>query len=425
MKKTRSLWILASLAALAFSVVPSVYGQTYRTFRSEYMIVEENTWWQIGPFRLSPTFVFRDIGYDNNVFRQRETDDPVSDFTATIAPTVSVNVLYRDLLIITVPIRPSYVFYRTQKHQGGWNFSTNPKFILNIMRRFVLLGEYFYRKARRRSSSEFDERAYETINQFTGRLFYETPRQTAFGLTGSIQDISYEDVEIPGSDTYVSRALDRTETNATAEFYYKVFRDSDFFITGGYTDYQFKNIEASRRNSHSYQAYTGIRWPILGTIRGTLSLGIKRLTPDAGYLKRFFGLVGNANLEARSRLFNLRLVYNKDVEFSYWSENAFFVFRRYGGGVSFYITRFLRLDYNYSYTRSNYPEDTLKRLPDESYITFKREDITNSHSLGTAVRIVRNVGIGITLTYWQRDSNDDRWGNRKQFFIGGYLTYDF
>jgi hypothetical protein len=424
-KKTHELFIPVLLVVLCFTVLPALYGQTYRTFRSEYLTVEENTRWQIGPFRLSPTITLRDIGYDNNVFRQRETDDPISDFTAIIAPRIDVNVLYRNWLIITMPINPSYVYYSTQKHQGGWNFSTNPRIILNIIRRFVLSGEYFFRKARRRSSSEFDVRAYEQRSQFTGSFFYETSRETAFGLTGSIQGIRYEDVEVPGSNNYVSRELDRTETNATAEFYYKVFRDSDFFITGGFTDFKFKNFSAKWRNSQSYQIYTGIRWPILGTIRGSFSLGLKRLNPQAVFLRRFFGLVGNANLEARINRINFRLVYDKDVEFSYWSENAFFVFSRYGAGLSFYITQFLRIDYNYAYTQSNYPEDIVKRLPDESYTTYKRQDITNSHSLGAVVRLVRNVGIGVTLTSWERDSNDERWGNRKQFFIGGYLTYDF
>ena len=43
---------------------------------------------------------------------------------------------------------------------------------------------------------------------------------------------------------------------------------------------------------------------------------------------------------------------------------------------------------------------------------------------GIVFRIKENVGIGLTVSYWERDSNIGAF-KRSRGFIGGYLTYDF
>ena len=155
---------------------------------------------------------------------------------------------------------------------------------------------------------------------------------------------------------YYSTTLDRTEVSLYGEFYYRLRPDTFFFINAGYTDYDFKYVEGRVKNSYSYDGLAGVRFPILGNLRGSLSLGYKSLMHRAGNQKGFSGLIGDTSLEARIRRFNLRAQFSKDVRFSYWTNNIYFVEYNYGGGLSFYLTRFLRLDYDYTRGDNRYPE---------------------------------------------------------------------
>jgi hypothetical protein len=82
------------------------------------------------------------------------------------------------------------------------------------------------------------------------------------------------------------------------------------------------------------------------------------------------------------------------------------------------------LDYDFSYGQTDYPEEELIRLPDGELTEIARKDIYRSHTAGLVFRIRENIGIGLTVTYWERDSNIETYG-RSRGFIGGYLTYDF
>ena len=159
-------------------------------------------------------------------------------------------------------------------------------------------------------------------------------------------------------------------------------------------------------------------------MRGTLSLGYKKFVPIIEGKKGFSGFVGNTSLNFRLARFGFRLNYDRDVHFSYWTENVFFNEDRYGAGVSFYLTKFLRVDYNLSYGEASYPEPISLRMPDGSYEEIKRKDIYRTKTVGFVFRIIRNTGIGMMLNYWERESN--YWPeNRNRKFIGGYVTYQF
>ena len=95
-------WIISASPALC---------QEYRSFRWERTNVENLTRFQVGPFRLYPTIRIREIGYDDNVYRQEESDEIISDFTATFSPEAEVFVLYKDWLILYLKENPEYVYF--------------------------------------------------------------------------------------------------------------------------------------------------------------------------------------------------------------------------------------------------------------------------------------------------------------------------
>jgi len=409
---------------MLFSISAPICGQSYQTFREELDQIVKKTRWQVGPFRIYPTIELKNIGYDDNVYYQREEDNPVSDLTATISPEVKVHVLYRNFLILSLTENPVYVFYLEQKRERRWNNTFSPEFRLLFLNRFVVSGTYLFRNRRWRASSEFDVRANELRESLEGSLFYETARRTSFGISASSEKISYEDITLPGEEIYLSRLLNREEKSGHFEFYYGIFSEVFIFITGGYTEHNFEHPESRWRDSYSYRVYSGIRFPLLGKVRGTFSLGYKKHVPRSKEKKGFSGLVGKTSLDFRIKRFIFRLQYDRDNHFSYSTENVFFMEDRYGTGISFYLTRFLRLDYNYSYGKLNYPELTTIEFLDGSFEEIKRKDVYKTHAVGFVVRIIKNIGIGLIVNFWERSSNY-YWAGRNRTFIGGYVTHEF
>jgi len=413
------------LLGIALVCIPSaVYGQGYRSFNYEFNQIVENTKWRIGPFRIFPQILLRNVGYDNNVYRQPDYLNPIGDYTFTIGLPITAHLLVRDWMILSFTTTPEYVFFVQQERERSFNYNYRPAIKMLVLKRLTLSGSYLYQKGRVRATSEFNDRVGETRNETQAQIFYETERRTSFGFTGTLRDLKYEDAEQPGLQVSYSRNLNRTERIGQLELYYQVFTDSFFFVNWGYADYDFEYPETQWRNSYSYAIYSGLQFPLLGRIRGVLSLGYKILEPYKSKRQSFSGLVGNVRLEYRLKRFNFRLLYDRNTEFSYWTNNVFYLEDSYGAGISFYMNQFIRLDYDFAYRDSFYPEPETVRLPDESYQEINRKDKYTSHSIGIIFRVFRNVGIGLRTTYWERDSNFIYY-NRNQLFVGGSVTYEF
>ena len=93
-------------------------------------------------------------------------------------------------------------------------------------------------------------------------------------------------------------------------------------------------------------------------------------------------------------------------------------------GIFFYLTRFLRLGYNFSYGEGGYPEKISIQMSDGGYEEIKRKDIYRIHTVGFVFRIIRNTGIGMMVNFWERDSNYFEAG-RDRMFIDRHITYEF
>jgi len=391
----------------------------------ELDLISQTTKWKVGPFWIAPTIGLRNIGYDANVYGQREEDNPIGDYTATLSAQANVYLVFRQRLILSFLANPEYVYFVNETSESAWNRNFSPSLKLLVFSRFVLSGDYHYRKERRRATREFDVRSDERVKGYAGSLFYETARRTFFGVSGSVDRFSYEDTSLPGQEVYLSQQLNREQKSASFEINYRVFADSYVFFNGGYTDYQFENPVSYEKNSDSYQVYTGIRFPLLGRARGTISFGYKKFHPRQPQWQSFSGLVGSTDLYLRIRRFAFRAQYSRDCIFSYTRNNVYFVENRYGGGVSFYLNQYLRLDYDFSYGTNQYPEEVPVSLPDGGIQEIIRKDTYRSHSAGFGIRIIRNFGIGLVATLYDRNSNYPPADNRKRWFAGGYLIYEF
>jgi hypothetical protein len=417
----KPFFLRKALVLLFFSSITILsYSQGYRLFRDEREDIINTAKYRIGPFWIYPSIGLRDIGYDNNVYYEREDQAPVSDYTLTVFSTIRLYYLFHHSIIISLRENPEYVYYFEEKKERGWNNIFSPEIRVLLLNRFVLNGSYLDSKMRYRATSEFNSRVNEYRKGFKGSLFFETGRGTSLGISESSEEITYGDVP----DLSISRSLNRKEQEANLELYYRIIPESFLFFKGGYKEYSFVDPLYRWRDAYSYQAYSGIQFPILGRIRGALSLGYKKLMPRDMNKQKFSGLIGDANLNFRVSRFAFHFGFNRDCYFSYWADNIFFIENRWGPGVSFYLTRFLRLDYDFSYGKGSYPEEasaiSLSGQPEQ----IKRSDLFRSHMAGFVIRIIKNTGVGLAVNYYARESNVSS-ENRKRFFWGAFLTYEF
>ncbi len=409
---------------LSFMTSSYICAQSYRAFRADVSQILERARWQIGPFRVHPGIELRDIGYDDNVYLEPEDREPVSDYTGTFSGYLNVYMLYKNWLIFSLSENPEYVYFISEKNQRAFNNSLSPGLRVLLFQRFVLSGNYSFRRAKRRASSEFEIPATEEFEAYHGSFFYESPRLTSVGISWSSEKINYEDIIPPGWDIELSKALNRTTKTIHFEIYYMVFSQSFLFFSLGYSGFEFENVESRWRDSYSYDALTGIRFPLLGRARGTISLGYRRLVPRQKSLQRFTGMIGNTSFDFRTGRFAFRLRYNRDFQFSFARGNAYFVENNFGVGLSFYLSHFLRLDYDFNLGINNYPELFSLIRPDGRLVEIKRRDTFEIHASGLVFRVFRNIGIGMVLNFWQRESNY-LLEPRERWFLGGRIGYEF
>jgi hypothetical protein len=400
----------------------AAHAQDYQTFRSERESILSNAKWRFGPFFVFPGLQLG-LGHDSNIYGTYAAT-PVPDYVATVSLPFSFHLVFGNLLILSFSETPSYDYYFEHRTERSFNNSYSLDFRLLLFHSFPLSGGYQYARVKYRATSEINRRVFQTAKGYYGRLFAETIRDTAFGFSASVTRINYEDITLPDTELPLSVALNREERNGRLELYYRVFSDSHFFANFGYTEYSFDSPQSSFRDSYSYQGYGGLRFPLLGRARGSISLGYKKLTPKHGHLKPFSGVVGNTEFSLRIGRLSYRIEYVQDVPFSYESNNIYYIDKRYGAGLSLYLSQWLRLDYDFSYGGGNYPESQPVVLPDGSSVEIKRRDKYRSHLAGIVFRLVRNTGLGISVNYWERRSNYFR-ENVDRTFIGAFLTYEF
>ena len=378
--------------------------------------------WKLGPFKVHPIFQF-DLGYDNNIYSTPESIEPVKDYVATVTPQFTFYLPYSDWLIMSFQEIPQYVHYFDTPEERAFNNGIVPAVRLLIFRHWALSGSYQRLRSKLRVSMEIDRRIFQEIEGQTGSLFYETIRGTAVGIAVSVNRLRYEAAILPDSESSIATELNREEFDGRIESYYRILTDSHIFASLGYSEYNFSSPEARFRDSYSFQGMVGIRFPLAGETRGTLALGYKELVPRNAALKGYGGLVGNANLRFRRGRFGLRISYVRDTPFSY-GKGIYFLDSRLSPGLSYYLTRSIRLDYDFSFGRGDYPDLLPSSSPGSPGEEITRQDRYHSHSAAVVVRLVRDIGIGLMANYWKRASNY-RLIEIDRLFLGLYLTYEF
>lgn len=410
---------LTATAAAVLLTASLLSAQTYVSFRDEWEAVVHNAPWTVGPLRLFPAFSLRNVGYDDNIYFERE---PQTDYTGTLSPELKTYLPIGGTILLWGSANPEYTFYLREAGRRSFDFSYSAGLKVLLLSRFVLSGTYTDDSHRRRLSPEVGILVTDQRRGWEGGLSFETARQTVFNLTLFRSDLSFESYQPNPEGLPLSEALNRAESGGRFEIDYRAFSKGYVFLGAEMAEYSFQSPQMAWRNASGRRLYAGLRFPVGEAIEGTLSLGYKDLQPKDESQARFSGLVGSADLSARFGRFGLRARFGRDDVFSTYADVLYFIDTSAGAGVSFYLADFLRLDYDFDYGLSDYPAAASGGA--DGGAAEARTDKRINHSAGIVFRIFRTAGIGVSWNTAAWTSTVPNW-DRRRSFVGAYLTYRF
>jgi len=410
----RSVILIAGLA-LSFAAVRPVHSETWKG------IELDKKWhqaaWHFGPFYIQPQLILSNAGVDSNVFYS--PTDPVKDFTLTAGPAATIYLPIHRKFVLSAYGSPQYVWYSKTEQERTWNYYFNGAAQLSLKNIFFTL-EGKYSDARERWNTEIDVRPRRKEKGYGGSMLVKLAWKTSFSLAYRTVKYDYENFVYEGGYN-AQEELNRRESYANLSFFHQATSQRRFFLDLEYGEFRFDfAAQAAISDSRSAAAYAGLEFSPLGRrVRGRIRLGYKKFDVLAAGAPDYSGLVGDCLLSIRlATPLVIRGSYVRDVRFSLWYDNPYYLETRPGVGASVYVLRFLRFDYDYSRGRNEYPLAG-GGGPDE-----KRLDVYTLHSGGVYVRLKKTVALGVIANWWARDSNIDTEDDNRTFF-GLNLTYDF
>lgn len=371
--------------------------------------------WTFGPFRIQPAFSLRDAGYDSNVY-YGNAGEPVVDYSATVGPAFTVYLPMKKKVVLSVYGSPQYVYYRKTKQERSWNYYLAGRANIALNRFFITVGGGGS-DARQRWNTEVDIRPRRKAWNAEASILWQATKKTSLFAAFSRQNYDFENKAYELSN--LRDRLTRTEDRSSFTGFYQLSYRVRSFVSLEYTRFNFPR-SASFRDSRSLGLFGGFELSPFGIVRGRVNLGFKTFDSLTAGKRLFSGLVGDTAVSIRLLQFlGVRGSYKRDVEFSVYYNNAFFTENLYGVGLSLYINRNIRLDYDYRLGRNRYPESAAGTPGN-----IKRNDEYQTHSLGLYFRVKKNIGLGAVASFWNRDSNL-AWETDERKFVGLNLTYDF
>jgi len=357
--------------------------------------------------------IITNAGYDSNVY-YGSSAEPIKDYTITVGPALDICVPVRKKLAFTAYVSPQYVYYQKTARERTWNYYGRADVNFLFSRIFIRAGAG-YSDARERWNTEIDIRPRRKQETVFGEVLWQMLNKTSLGLSYSRAGYDYENLFFEQFN--IRERLNHEEEYFDLITYYEVTSRVRLFVDYERGNFDFDNPE-NPRDSKSDGVYAGFEFSPFDRVRGRVELGYKRFNAVSTGWQGFEGLVGDGNVSVRLlRFLSVRGSYRKDVHFSLWYDNAYFLENQGSAGASVYLFKKWRLDYDYSLGRNAYPGSVLSS-------SSKREDIYVIHSVGLYFRIEENIGIGVIASRWDRDSNLD-WEDDQRDFLGVNLTYNF
>jgi hypothetical protein len=372
-----------------------------------------------GALRYNAALQIDSAGYDSDIyfgwFYNR-----ISDYMLSVGPDLRVFLPLKSHVVIDIADSPRYIFFaKTAKERALNNiFAGNLHLVFD---KFYVQAGGGLDNAKQRLSPELNFNVRLKTDDYSGLILWQASKDASFAVQCQRTKYAYENLSSVATD--ISANLDRTESFARFLVYLRQRSRVRFYLDAEYGVYRFTNIASSYRDSRSYGAYAGVEFvPPEGGyetetsgMRGSLSVGYKRLNIINTTLKDYSGLAGNvaASLGIIRRT-ALRVFFLRGPEFSAYSSAIYYVQTSYGAGLSRSLSRHVVFIYDFSYSRGNYPAAEAASTLNFRYWT---------HALHLSFRLRRDLLLSLLSDLGKRKQLSAPQPVSNRSFIGISLTY--
>jgi hypothetical protein len=273
----------------------------------------------LGPVRLAPSLVIKDMGVDNNVFN--ESVNPKSDFTVTVTPRAEVAFRARRLRT-TYATSTDYVYYRKYSSERGSNVAAAARVELDLGR-FRPYATAEGVNSRSRLNPEIDERARHRDVTYGAGIGVNVASRTHLLFSGVRSRMAFD----PGEEfrgVELRRSFDGRRQTISGGIGLDVTPITRFTLLVSREQQRFEL--SPFRNSNTWRVTPGLTFSPTGVLTGSASVGYRHFQPLSPLLPAYSGLVSAVGVGAT--IYGRHLVQvqaNRDVQYSYEDAAAYYV----------------------------------------------------------------------------------------------------
>jgi hypothetical protein len=273
----------------------------------------------LGPVRITPGLVLRDMGVDNNVFN--EPVDPKHDFTFTLTPRADVRFRMRRLHL-GLTTNTDYVYYRTYESERGTNAYVSGRVDLDLgtLKPYVSATAL---NSQNRVNAEIDARARHRDVIYAAGLTLKIASRTSLVLNGSRGTVAYEpDEEFRGIS--LDESLNGTRRSIDGGLAIALTPLTTFSMNLARERQRF--TFSPGRDADAWRASPTFIFSPTGLLSGSASVGFRKFHTRSPDLPDYSGVVSAVSVAAtiydRHQVVG---VFNRDVQYSYDTATAYFL----------------------------------------------------------------------------------------------------
>lgn len=410
-------FLLGSVPTRAFA-----QGQTWIGQMLEQSI--KSAWGKAGSLRYIAALQADSAGYDSDIYFGMLANR-VPDYTLSAGPDIRVFLPVKKRVIFDIADSPRYIFFARTERERALNNAFNGNLHLVFNRIYVQAGAVLV-NAKQRLNTELNLNVRVKTDDYSGLVLWQASKEMSFALRYQRSKYAYENLASEATDFQAN--LDRTESFAHFLAYLQQRSRIRLFLDSEYGTYRFTNRLSSFKDSRSYGVYAGAEFvPPAGGyegetsgMRGSLSLGYKRLDVIDHSQKDYSGLAGNATFSLGiMRLTALRLFFSRSPQFSGYSGRIYFLETAYGIGLSRSLSKHVLLTYDFSYSRSDYPAAEAAGASPTATSSFRYE----THSLRLGFRMRKDLQFSLLADLGRRSQPSALRPVSHRAFVGFSLTY--
>jgi hypothetical protein len=366
-----------------------------------------------GPFYLLSHIQISDLGYNQETYLPLAATSRGLSFAAT-APQRLYFVPQRKT-VYSVEVTPSYAWIRGNStsyrggNQFGWTARADAQYLLNHLYLDLYgLGVNDLRV----SSPEINRVVTERDRELGGKGEIKYSTRTSLLFSAAHRSARYPlDRFQPDDVLALLPLLDRNENDFRVSLLHKTFPLTSLLVAAERSDYTFPNF--SSRNARRTYTGAGFVWNH-GREAWHLEVGPSKVDFKTPGAKNFSGLVGNTDGSFRiSERTGFNAAASRDIEFSVFAQNTYYLFDRGQISFDYAATRHLTLRVISEVGRDLY------QVPVNGFL---RRDQFSFSGVGWDYS-VQHVQGGFDVGYYKRSSNSSAGDEQSGIRLLAHLSF--